>query len=116
MYIFSQKAAELLQILHQIKAYIRVEWLLPLSNINQYDTGNELLKIVNQQRLDEWQHVALVLDRIFFLLFTLAMPCTALLFLFPQSSIGDSLRLNLSNTTAHMADAKCDLTYKPMLR
>jgi hypothetical protein len=100
--------------LHQIKAHIRTQWLLPLNIHNEYEFGNDLLKIDNQQRLDEWQHVALVLDRLFFLLFIIAMPCTALLFLSAHSSIGNNFRSNLTNIKAQTEDAKCHM-YPPAL-
>jgi hypothetical protein len=101
--------------LHQIKAHIHRQWLAPLNNPNEYEVGSELLKLDNQQRLDEWQHVALVLDRLFFLLFIIAMPCTALLFLSAHSSIGNNFLSNITNITEQIEDAKCDLIYKPML-
>jgi cytochrome b561 len=82
---------------------------------NDDEVDIELTKFNNQQRLDEWQHVALVLDRIFFLLFTIAMPCTALLFVSTHSSIGNSFRSNLTNTTLPKDDAKCDVLYTPAL-
>jgi hypothetical protein len=104
-----------LKILYQIKSHIRTQWLIPL-NIQQdcaYD--NESSTTNNQQRLDEWQHVALVLDRLFFLLFVVAMPCTALLFVKAHSSIGNNFHTNFSSIKAQTADAKCDLIYKPIL-
>jgi cytochrome b561 len=73
------------------------------------------LKVDNQQRLDEWQHVALVLDRIFFILFTIAMPCTGLLFVSAHLSIENDFRSNLTNIKIQSIDAKCDLLYKPIL-
>ncbi|CAF4299648.1 unnamed protein product, partial [Rotaria socialis] len=111
----NQQAVELLKILQQVKGHIRANWLLPLSTSNEHDTINDRLKIDNRQRLDDWQHVALVLDRVFFLLFVIAMPCTALLFIFPHSSVGNNLRSNLTDTKAQIADAKCHLLYKPTL-
>jgi hypothetical protein len=102
-----------LKILQQIKAHIRTEWLIPL-NINQ-ETGSELAQYNNQQRLDEWQHVALVLDRLFFLLFSVAMPCTALLFVSAHLSHGNNFQSNLTDVKPQIADAKCDLIYKPVL-
>ncbi|CAF0969813.1 unnamed protein product [Rotaria sordida] len=104
----NHQAVELLKVLHQVKTHIRTQWLLPLNFHNEYDVGNEFLKLEYRQRLDEWQHVALVLDRLFFILFIIAMPCTALLFIFPYSSIGNNFRSNLTNITSQMADAKCD--------
>jgi hypothetical protein len=101
--------------LYQIKTHIRTQWLLPLDNLNEYEVGSESLKIDNQQRLDEWQHVALVLDRLFFLLFIIAMPCTALLFLSAHSSIGNNFHSNLTNIKPPIADAKCDLINKTAL-
>ncbi|CAF4578015.1 unnamed protein product [Rotaria sp. Silwood1] len=111
----NQQAVELLNILHQIKTHIRTQWLGPLNSHNEYDVCNEFLKIDNRKRLDEWQHVALVLDRLFFILFSIAMPCTALLFVFPHSSIGNNFRSNLTNIKTQIADAKCDLKYTPMI-
>jgi hypothetical protein len=40
------------------------------------------------------------------------MPCTALLFLSANSSVGNNFRIN---TTIIKNDAKCDLLYTPML-
>ena len=73
------------------------------------------MKHDNQQRLDEWQQVALVLDRLFFLLFIIAMPCTALLFVSAHLSIGNDFRSNITIVKNESIDAKCDLLYKPML-
>lgn len=115
MIFFFKKAVEILKILQQIKTHIRTQWLLPLNSSNEHDISNELLKVNNQERLDEWQHVALVLDRLFFLLFIVAMPCTALLFVSSDSSFGNNFRTNLTNIKTHVEDAKCGLRYKPML-
>ena len=100
--------------LQQIKIHIRTQWLLP-SNINEYEISGDLLKHDNQQRLDEWQQVALVLDRLFFLLFIIAMPCTALLFVSAHLSIGNDYRSNITNVKNESIDAKCGLLYTPML-
>lgn len=85
------------------------------SNSHEYDIGSDLLKHDNQQRLDEWQQVALVLDRLFFLLFIIAMPCTALLFVWAHLSIGNDYRSNITVANNESIDAHCDLLYKPML-
>jgi hypothetical protein len=77
--------------------------------------GSDLLKFDNQQRLDEWQQIALVLDRLFFLLFIIAMPCTALLFVSAHLSVANDFRSNLTNVKIQSIDAKCDLLYKPMI-
>jgi hypothetical protein len=106
---------ELLKCLQQIKTHIRTQWLIPSSSNNEYDVGGDLLKYDNQQRLDEWQQVALVLDRIFFLLFIVAMPCTALLFVSAHLSVANDFRSNLTNIKIQSLDAKCDLLYKPSL-
>lgn len=83
---------------------------------NEYEFGSDLLKVDNQQRLDEWQHVALVLDRLFFLFFIIAMPCTALLFASAHLSVANDFRLNTTSTIKMQSvDAKCDLLYKPAL-
>ncbi|CAF3132299.1 unnamed protein product [Rotaria socialis] len=111
----NQQAVEILQCLQQIKTYIRTQWLLPLQSHNEYDMDNHFLKIDNQQRLHEWQLVALVLDRIFFILFIIAMPCTALLFVSAHLSVANDLRSNLTTTKLPTVDAKCDLLYKPMI-
>jgi hypothetical protein len=111
----SLKATELLTCLQQIKTHIRTKWLLPLPINNEYENDSDLLKVDNQQRLDEWQHVALVLDRLFFLLFIIAMPCTALLFVSAHLSITTDFRSNLTNIKLQSVDAKCDLLYKPIL-
>ena len=105
----------MLEVLHRIKTRIRTEWLLPSNTHADFELGSELLKHDNQQRLDEWQHVALVLDRLFFLLFIVAMPCTALLFVSAHLSVGNNFRSNLTNVKISMADAKCDLLYTPSL-
>src|SRR5689334_20889417 len=112
---FLFKGIELLECLQEIKKHIRSQWLSPLRLNNKNEIGCDLLKIDNQQRLDEWQHVALVLDRLFFLLFIIAMPCTALLFLSAHLSIANDFRSNLTNIKIPSADAKCDLLYKPIL-
>jgi len=83
------------------------------NNEEYFDT--DFLRTINRQRLDEWQHVALVLDRVFFVLFTISMPCTAFLFLSAQISIDNDFRSNLTNIKLTSIDAKCDLLYKPML-
>ncbi|CAF0731258.1 unnamed protein product [Adineta steineri] len=107
----NQQAIELLKLLHQIKYHIRTQWLIPLNIVNEYETGNDLSKFDNQQRLDEWQHVALVLDRLFFILFIIAMSCTALLFVSAHSPVGNNYRTNF---TIIKTDAKCD-HYQPKL-
>ncbi|CAF4557804.1 unnamed protein product [Rotaria sp. Silwood1] len=112
----NQQAIEILKCLQQIKTFIRTQWLLPLQLHNEQEIGNDLLKIDNQQRLHEWQQIALVLDRLFFLLFIVAMPCTTLLFVSAHLSIANDFRSNLTNIKTHAADAKCDLIYKPMLQ
>ncbi|CAF5207142.1 unnamed protein product, partial [Rotaria magnacalcarata] len=109
------KAVEILQCLQQIKTYIRKQWLLPLQLHNEYDMENNFLKIDNQQRLHEWQLVALLLDRLFFIVFTIAMPCTALLFVSAHWSIANDFRSNLTTTKLPTIDAKCNLLYKPMI-
>ena len=107
------QAAELLQCLQQFKSHIRREWLVPFNAENEHELGSDLLKIDNQQRLDEWQHVALVVDRLFFILFIIAMPCTTLLFLNAHLSIANNFRSNLTTTKAEPLDAKCESLYKP---
>ncbi|CAF2317363.1 unnamed protein product [Rotaria sp. Silwood2] len=111
----NQQAIEILQCLREIKTYIHTQWLLPLQLYNEHEIGNDLLKIDNQQRLHEWQQIALVLDRLFFLLFIVAMPCTTLLFVSAHLSIANDFRSNLTNIKIHSVDAKCDLIYKPIL-
>ncbi len=112
---FIFKAIELLKCLQQIKVYIRTKWLLPSCWNNEYNIGSDILKFDNQQRLDEWQQVALVLDRIFFLLFIIAMPCTALLFVSAHLSIANDFRSNLTNITIPSIDATCDSLNKTVL-
>lgn len=109
------QAVELLKCLQQIKTHIRSQWLLPYATSNEYDVGSDLLKFDNQQRLDEWQQIALVLDRLFFLLFIIAMPCTALLFVSAHLSAANDFRSNITHVKSQSVDAKCDLLYKPML-
>lgn len=109
------KAMEVLKCLQQIKLHIRTNWLLQLQFHNAYDIGINLLKLDNEQRLQEWQLVALVLDRIFFILFIIAMPCTALLFVSAHLSIANDFRSNLTNIKLQTSDARCDLLYKPTL-
>ena len=82
---------------------------------NEHEAGSDLLKIDNQQRLDEWQHVAIVIDRLFFLLFIIAMPCTVLLLVSAHSSVVDNFRATYRNITTPSVDAKCDLRYKPLI-
>lgn len=113
--ILSFKAIELLQCLQQFKAHIRKEWLAPVNGASEYEIGSDFLKIDNQQKLDEWQHIALVVDRLFFILFIIAMPCTALLFVSAHSSIANDFRSNISTFKLPSVDAKCDSLYKPML-
>ena len=105
----------MLKLLRGVKAHICTQWFLPFNTHNEYKADDESLKTDNQQRLDEWRHVALVLDRLFFLLFIVAMPCTALLFISARSSVGDSFDLNLTNIKVPRADAQCDLKYTPIL-
>jgi hypothetical protein len=93
--------------------HIRTHWLLPLSSNNEYE--DDFFKIHNQQRLDEWQQVALVLDRLFFLFFIIAMPCTALLFVSAHLSVANDFRSNLTNIKIPPADAKCESLYQPIL-
>lgn len=102
---------ELLKLLHQIKSHIRTQWLIPLNILNESETGTDLTKFDNQRRLDEWQHVALVLDRLFFILFSIAMPCTALIFVSAHASAKHGV---YSNFTNFKIDAKCD-HYPPKL-
>ena len=109
------KAVELLKCLQQFKSHIRTQWLLPLRLNNEYEIGSDLLKMDNQQRLDEWQHVALVFDRLFFVFFIIAMPCTALLFVSAHLSVANDFRSNLTNIKLPSVDAKCDLVYTPAL-
>ena len=109
------KAIELLKCLQQFKNHIRTQWLLPLRLNNEYEIGSDLLKMDNQQRLDEWQHVALVFDRLFFVFFIIAMPCTALLFVSAHLSVANDFRSNLTNIKLPSVDAKCDLVYTPAL-
>ena len=70
------------------------------------------MKIENQRRLHEWQQMALILDRLFFLIFIVAMPCTALLFLSAHLSIANDFRSNLTNVKMSSVDAQCNLFYK----
>ncbi|CAF1124864.1 unnamed protein product [Rotaria sordida] len=111
----NQQAIEILKCLQQIKTHIRTEWLLPLQLYNECEIGNDVLKIDNQQRLQEWQQVALVLDRLFFLLFVIAMPGTALLLVSAHLSSENNFRSNLTNINLNTTDAQCDSIYKPIL-
>lgn len=81
----------------------------------EHDIKNSLLKTENKQRLDEWQQVAIVLDRLFFLFFVSAMPCTALFFLSAHFSDVNTFGSNSSKIKIDTADAKCYLHYQPML-
>lgn len=92
-----------------------MQWLLPLHSPNENELTSDFTRIDNQERLDEWQHVALVLDRLFFLGFIIAMPCTALLFVRAHLSGGNNILFNLTNTKDQFADAKCNEKYQPIL-
>lgn len=83
--------------------------------MNENEVEHNMIKIDNQKRLHEWQQIALVLDRLFFLLFVIAMPCTSLLFVSAHLSMANDFRSNLTTVRLPTADAKCDLLYKPML-
>ncbi|CAF0789740.1 unnamed protein product [Adineta ricciae] len=107
----NQQAIELLKLLHQIKFHIRTQWLIPLNILDECETSTDLSKFDNQRRLDEWQHVALVLDRMFFILFSIAMPCTALIFISAHTATRNNFHGNFSN---FKMDAKCD-HYPPKL-
>jgi hypothetical protein len=98
----------LLQCLQHFKSHIRTQWLAPLCINDANQLGSDLLKVDNQERLDEWQHVALVVDRLFFILFIIAMPCTALLFVSAHLSIANDFRSNLTVIDMPSIDAKCD--------
>ncbi|CAF0801898.1 unnamed protein product [Adineta steineri] len=114
----NQQAGELLRCLQQLKGQIRTHCIFPPYIKNEYDPDNDLLNINNQQRLDEWQQVALVLDRLFFLIFIVAMPCTALLFVSAHLSVtkvSNDFRSNLTNMKVESVDAKCHLTYEPII-
>jgi len=89
--------------------------LLPNNPSADLELESEMVKADNQKRLDEWQRVALVLDRVFFILFIIAMPCTALLLVFAHTSIRNNYRANLTKIEIPTADAICDRLYKPMI-
>ena len=112
---FVFQATEMLKCLQHIKVYIQSQWLPSLRARNAYETEDDLSKGDNEQHLHEWQQFALVLDRLFFLVFVIAMPCTALLFVSAHSSVSNGFRSNLTNIEERSIDAKCDLNYKPIL-
>lgn len=100
---------EWLKVLQHLKIHIRTEWLIPLDINCEYEFVGEYSNSNHRQRLDEWQHLALVLDRIFFLVFIVAMPCTALLFISAHLSVGNNFRYNITDLQTQKTDAKCSL-------
>jgi hypothetical protein len=82
---------------------------------DEYAIQYDLPESDSQKNLEDWQQIALILDRLFFILFIIAMPCTTLLLLSAHLSIANDFRLNSTNIRLPSIDAKCDLMYKPML-
>ncbi|UJR25429.1 hypothetical protein I4U23_006776 [Adineta vaga] len=111
----NHQSTELFRCLQHIKFHLRRYYTCLFRSNIDYEIDNDLLQIDNKQRLDEWQQVALVLDRLFFLLFVLTMPCTALFFLAAHLSVVNDFHSNLTKIKFHPADAKCYLNYAPML-
>ena len=110
-YLNFLKAVELLHCIQQVKINIQSQLLDRLDSNKEY----YLSENTNQQNLDDWQQVALIIDRLFFLLFIIAMPCTTLLLLSAHLSSTRDFRFNSTHIKLPSVDAKCDLLYKPML-
>ncbi|CAF0903222.1 unnamed protein product, partial [Didymodactylos carnosus] len=105
--LFNEQGVELLKCLRLIKTHLKNCWMNTRTTSGHELNGTSMTNAM-KNRLHEWQQIALVLDRLFFLLFIISMPCTCLLFLSTRFA-SNGIDYTLKYSASRIEDAKCNM-------